>query len=157
LEKRKENLESLKEKLKDEGITYPQVIMHTVHILKFSEDSSLNRIAPYIFQTLTARSASGRTEFTTRELTEELLGEIWNNLDRELRKRLSNKVRKLLRFCKRNHIQPYLSKKEDIWTIKINDHWKSRNRFREDFQEVVKSLDQRTLFDFGFRAENSEQ
>lgn len=182
----KENLESLKEKLKDEGITYPQVIMDTVIqkkygddfkdpnlrdlfdksveikgkpliILKFSEDSSLNRIAPYIFQTLAARSASGRTEFTTRELTEESLGEIWNNLDRELKKRLSNKVGKFLRFCRRNHLRPYLSKEKGTWTIRINDHWKSRNRFRKDFQEVVKSLDQKTLFDFGFRTENSEQ
>ena len=90
----KGNLEKLKEKLEDKGITYPQVIMNGIiqkkygnnfrdpilqklfaepvkikgkplAILKFTDDSSLKKIAPYISQTLIARSASGRVEFTT--------------------------------------------------------------------------------------------
>jgi hypothetical protein len=174
----KENLEILKEKLQEEGITYPQVVMNKViqklygddfkdsklqklfaepvkikgnpmMVLRLTEDSPLEKIAPYIFQVLTARSISGTVVFTTRELTEEVMGEIWEKLDNKLKKTLSNKVGFFLRFCKKKYLRSYLSKRGDIWKIQIKDHWKSRKKFSKDFQRVVENLPQRTLFDFG--------
>ncbi|MGD2250520.1 MAG: hypothetical protein PVF58_19150 [Candidatus Methanofastidiosia archaeon] len=178
----KENLEALKEKLEKEGIFYPQVVMNKfiqkkygndfkdpvlqklfsepieikgkpLIILRFSKESSLKKIAPCIFQTLMKRSMSKEDTFTTRELTEESLGEIWENLDRELKKVLCNKVGQFLRHCKRNHLQRYLHKDKDTWKIKVSDHWKTRDRFQKDCRKTVESLDQTTLFDFGVRTE----
>lgn len=137
----KDNLEALKEKLQEKGITYPQVIMNkfvqkkygdnfkdpTLHtlfaepveikgkplmILRFTKESSLKEVAPYIFQALIARSASGRSEFKTRELTEELVGEVWETLDDELQRTLSNKVRLFLNRCKSQDLRFYLSKNQ---------------------------------------------
>ncbi|KYK30965.1 MAG: hypothetical protein HXS48_25650 [Theionarchaea archaeon] len=176
----KENLEALKDKLLEEGITYPQVIMNKViqkkygndfkdtalqklfvepvqikgkplQILRFTENSSLRKIAPYVFQAMAARSASKRVEFTTRELTEELMGEIWDSLDRELQKTLSNKVGLFLRRCKNEYLRPYLGKKENVWRIRVKDHWKSRKKFGEDCKRMVKNLDQTSLYDFVYK------
>lgn len=59
----------------------------------------------------------------------------------------------LLRFCKNKHLGFYLSKKGNIWKIRINYHWKSRDRFSKDCEMALKSLSQKTLFDFGFKTE----
>ena len=181
----KENMESLQEKLEEKGITYPQVIMDGIIqkkygedfkdttlktlfaepveikgspllILKFAEDSPPEKIAPFIFQALMARSISGKIEFTTRELTEEVMTEIWENLDSKLRTTLSGNVGELLRICKNKHLRPYLSKKDEIWEIRINYHWKSRDRFSKDCDLTLKSLSQMTLFDFGVKASRND-
>lgn len=120
-------------------------------ILKFSENSPLKKIAPHIFQALLARSVSGKVEFTTRELTEEVMGDIWENLDGQLKKTLSNKVGQFLRRCRNEHLRPYLSKREEIWRVKVKDYWKSRKRFSEDCQGMIRNLDQTSLYDFMYR------
>ena len=82
--------------------------------------------------------------------------EIWENLDSKLKTALSGKVGELLRFCKSKHLGFYLSKKGNIWKIRINYHWKSRDRFSKDCEMALKSLSQKTLFDFGFKTEKNE-
>lgn len=179
----KENIESLKDRLAEKGITYPQVVidefiqkrygddfkdpvLHKLFnepvkinskpllILKFVEDSSFKKIAPFIFNTLMARSVSKQIAFTSRELTEESLGEIWDNLDRDLQKSLNGKVKKFLRHCRIRGLGEYLSNREDIWTIEINDRWNSRKKFSNDCSRLIQKLDQKELWDFGFEEEN---
>lgn len=120
-------------------------------ILRFTENSPLKKVAHYIFQLLMERLASGKIEFTTRELTKELMGEIWENLDREFQKTLSNKVGLFLRRCKNEYLRPYLSKKENIWKVRVKDHWKSRKKFSEDCRKMVRNLDQKSLYDFLYK------
>lgn len=175
----KKNIEFLKDRLQEKGITYPQVIIDEfiqkrfgddfkdpalqelfcepviinskpLVILKFSKDSSLKKIAPFIFNTLMSRSVSKRTAFTSRELTEESLGDIWDNLDKDLQKSLNGKVKKFLKHCKSNELKDYLSNREDVWTVEINEHWKSRKKFSDDCNLLLKNLSQKMLFDFGF-------
>lgn len=173
-----DNINSLRYKLLDEGIDYPQVIINKyIHkkygrefrdnilqklfnepaeikgkpliILKFDENSSSEKIAPFIFQALMARSVSLKISFTTREFTEDLIGDIWVWLDRKHQRALTNKVRDLLSFCKlQKEMRPYLLKREDIWTIKIKDHWKSKMKFSKDCEKVMRKLNQYTLMDF---------
>ncbi len=179
----KKNIESLKDKLEEKGITYPQVMIDEyiqkisgddfkdpimqelfnepikingkpLDILKFSKGSSLKKMAPYIFNTLMARSVLKKSNFTSRELTAESLGEIWDNLDKELQKVLNGMVKKILKLCKTKDLSPYLSNHEDVWTIEINDHWKSRKKFSDDCNYLIKNLDQKMLWDFGFKEEN---
>ena len=142
----KNNIEILKNQLEKEKITYPQVVIDNViekrygddfkdpllrksfakpveinrkplTILKFTKDSSFKVIAPYIFSSLMARSISGKTHFTSRELVEDALEDVWNNLDRKFRLSLSRKVKNFLKYCKIHELQPYLSSKSDVWTI----------------------------------------
>jgi hypothetical protein len=123
----KENLNTLKDRLQTEGITYPQIIIDNfiqkkfgdnfkdsmlndlflepvkiegkpLEILKFSEDSPYKKIAPYIFNTLMARTVSGKKSFTSRELAEDSIEDIWDNIDSNLKKILSEKVRKFLKY-----------------------------------------------------------
>jgi len=121
-------------------------------IIKFSEDSSFKKIAPHIFNTLMARSVSGLTTFTTRELTENSLEEIWNNLDKDFQKSLNEKVRGFLNRCRTHELRPYLSKREDKWKIKINDHWNSRKKFSDDCNRLMdnleENLEQKMIWDF---------
>jgi hypothetical protein len=117
-------------------------------ILKFSEDSSFKKIAPYIFNTLMARSVSGRIEFTSRDLAGDSLEEIWDRLDGKSQKILSGKVKSFLKHCKTGGLGEYLGNREDIWTIEINDHWKSRKKFSDDCNRLMGNLDQKTLWDF---------
>lgn len=181
----KENLEFLKERLESQGIDYPQVILNHViqkkygrdfkdprlqslfsipveikgkplNVMRFAPDSSLKKIAPYVFQTLISRILNGNTEFTTRELAGETLGEIREYLDSQLVKALSSKMGEFLRTCRKTHLRKYLSKDGETWRIRVNDHWKSRNRFRQDCQKVVEDLDQTTLFDFGVRKDRDQ-
>lgn len=171
------NIETLKDRLEEEGITYPQVVIDDVvekrygedfkdpllrdffakqvkingkplTILKFTKDSSFKVIAPYIFSSLMARSILRKTQFTSRELAEDELKEIWSNLDRTLRTSLSRKVRDFLRYCKRHELRQYLSNREDDWAIIINEHWKSRKKFSDDCKALIGGLDQKTLWDF---------
>ena len=171
------NIETLKDRLEEEGITYPQVVIDDVvekrygedfkdpllrdffakqvkingkplTILKFTKDSSFKVIAPYIFSSLMARSILRKTQFTSRELAEDELKEIWSNLDSTLRTSLSRKVRDFLRYCKRHELRQYLSNREDDWAIIINEHWKSRKKFSDDCKALIGGLDQKTLWDF---------
>ena len=179
----KKNIEVLKDKLQEKGITFPQVVIDEfiqkkfgddfkdailqelfnkplkierkpMVILKFSKDSSVKKIAPFIFSTLMSRSVSKQTAFTSRELTEESLGDIWDNLDKDLQKSLNGKVRKFLKHCKSHELKDYLSNNEDIWKIEINEHWKSRKKFSDDCDLLIQNLRQKILFDFGFEEEN---
>jgi len=179
----KENIESLKDRLAEKGIKYPQVVIDEfiqkrygddfkdpvlrelfsepvkinskpLLIIKFVEDSPFKKIAPFIFNTLMARSVSRRTTFTSRELTEESLGEIWDHLDKDLQKSLNGKIRKFLKHCKSHELKDYLSNREDAWTIEINEHWKSRKKFSDDCNHLMRNLSQKILFDFGFEEEN---
>ena len=163
--------------MEEEGITYPQVVIDDVvekrygedfkdpllrdffakqvkingkplTILKFTKDSSFKVIAPYIFSSLMAISILRKTQFTSRELAEDELKEIWSNLDRTLRTSLSRKVRDFLRYCKRHELRQYLSNREDDWAIIINEHWKSRKKFSDDCKALIGGLDQKTLWDF---------
>jgi hypothetical protein len=172
------NMDALADRLQAEGITYPQVMVDEfirkvagddfkdpvlrdlfrepvringkhLTILKFSEDSSFKKIAPYIFNTLMARSVSGRIEFTSRDLAGDSLEEIWDHLDDKSQKILSGKVRSFLKHCKTGGLGEYLSNREDVWTIEINDHWKSRKKFSDDCDRLMGNLDQKTLWDFG--------
>jgi hypothetical protein len=86
--------------------------------------------------------------FTSRELTQDALDNIWKNLDTPLQTNLSRKVRRFLRYSKTHELSPYLSNREDIWTIEINEHWKSRKKFTKDCRYLIKGLDQTTLWDF---------
>jgi hypothetical protein len=178
------NIEALKDRMQEKGITYPQVIIDEfiqkrfgddfkdtklqelfseskkinrkpLVILKFSEDSSDKKIAPYLFNTLMARSVSGKKSFTARELTEESLEEIWNNLDSKLKTILSGKVKSFLKHCKTHGLRPYLSNQDDIWTIEINDHWNSRKKFSDDCNHLMDNLGQKILWDYPeFHEEN---
>ena len=171
------NMGALADRLQAEEITYPQVMMDDfirkvsgddfkdpvlrdlfrepvrIHgkpltVLKFSEDSSFKKIAPYIFNTLMARSVSGRIEFTSRDLAGDSLEEIWDHLDRKSQKILSGKVKSFLKHCKTGGLGEYLSNREDVWAIEINDHWKSRKKFSDDCNRLMGNLDQKTLWDF---------
>ena len=126
-------------------------------ILKFSEDSSFKKIAPYIFNTLMARSVLGRIEFTSRDLAGDSLEEIWDHLDRKSQKILSGKVKSFLKHCKTGGLGEYLSNREDVWTIEINVHWKSRKRFSDDCDRLMGNLDQKTLWDFGGFGDGDDQ
>ncbi|MFA4957019.1 MAG: hypothetical protein WC556_08630 [Candidatus Methanoperedens sp.] len=179
----KENIESLKDRLAEKGITYPQVVIDEfiqkrygddfkdpvlrelfsepvkinskpLLIIKFVEDSPFKKIAPFIFNTLMSRSVSRRTTFTSRELTEESLGEIWDHLDKDLQKSLNGKIRRFLKHCKSHELNDYLSNREDVWIIEINEHWKSRKKFSDDCNRLMGNLSQKILFDFGFEEEN---
>lgn len=173
-----DNINSLKDKLLNEGIDYPQVTIDKyIHkkygrdfkdselqtlfnepveikgkpliILKFDQDSPKEKIAPFVFQSLMARSVNSRETFTTREFTEELIGEVWDSIDGKLQTALSSKVGSLLSFCKsQRELRPYLFKRENIWTIRIKDHWKSKKKFGEDCEKVMGKLNQWTLIDF---------
>ncbi len=102
-----------------------------------------------------ARSVSGKKSFTARELAEDSLEEIWNNLDSKFKTILSGKVKSFLKHCKTNELRPYLSNKDDIWTIEINDHWKSRKKFSDDCNHLMDNLGQRILWDYPeFHEEN---
>lgn len=173
-----DNLYYLNNKLLNEGIEYPQVLINNkiykkfgrdfkdlklknlfskeieikskpLIILKFDENSSQERVAPFVFQELMARSMSSKATFTTREFTEDLIGEIWLSLDSKLQQSINNKVKDVLTFCKlQREIRPYLAKRDDVWTIKIKDHWKSKKKFSANCEKVMGKLNQCTLINF---------
>ena len=173
----RDNLMHLKEQLTGKGIDYPQVILdktvEQIHgrsfkdpklndlfsesveikskaplILKFTDSSPVKRIAPFIFTTLMSRSITGRNKFKVRNLTEEVMDDIWDNLDKNVQNTLVEKVRAILRQCKRKQLSNYLKNSEDVWSISITDHWKSRKKFSDDCNRFIHELDQKELFDF---------
>lgn len=173
----RDNLIHLKEKLTRKGIDYPQVILdktvEQIHgrsfkdpklndlfsesveikskaplILKFTDSSPVKRIAPFIFTTLMSRSITGRNKFKVRNLTEEVMDDIWDNLDKNVQNTLVEKVRAILHQCKRKQLSNYLKNSEDVWSISITDHWKSRKKFSDDCNRFIHELDQKELFDF---------
>ena len=173
----KDNLIKLKQKLLEEGIDYSQVILSSeikkVHgrsfkdpllenlfsdsvvvkskpplMLRFTEGSSFKRIAPYVFNTLMSRSLSGKTQFKVQEITAEIVGEIWDKLDKNLKKAMVKKMKRFLNICKKENLKDYLQNNKDLWVITIGDHWKSRKKFSDDCNRLINGLKQKKLFDF---------
>ena len=172
-----DNLMHLNDQLSKEGIDYPQVILdgtveqingrpfkdqtlkklflepveiksHAPLILKFTDSSPTKRIAPFVFTTLMSRSITGRNKFKVRDLTEEVMDDIWDNLDKNLQKTLVDKMKSFLRRCQRKQLKSYLHNNDDIWNVTITDHWKSRKKFSDDCNKFIHGLDQKELFDF---------
>lgn len=172
-----DNLVHLNDQLSKEGIDYPQVILdgtveqingrpfkdqtlkdlfskpveiksHAPLILKFTGSSPTKRIAPFVFTTLMSRSITGRNKFKVRDLTEEVMDDIWDNLDKNLQKTLVDKMKSFLRRCQRKQLKSYLYNNDDIWNVTITDHWKSRKKFSDDCNKFIHELDQKELFDF---------
>jgi hypothetical protein len=133
------NFEILIQRLKENGITYPQVKIDTViqkisgddfkdseliglfsdavriegkplHIIKFSTNSLHEDIAPYIIQALMARSIKGSPSFTTRDLTREIFEDIWDSFDTKYQTSLCKKVGAILKMAKNNQLNTYLKK-----------------------------------------------
>jgi len=173
----KRNLELLKDRLEKDGINYPQVMIDEIiqrrygdnfkdnklkkffnepiavngqplNILKFSVDSSDKKIAPFIFNSLIAWSVLGRKAFTPRELAENSIDTLWNSMDTKLQHALTKKIKNFLRYCKSRELSAYLQNRDDVWTIEINDHWKSRKRFSEDCDKLIKNLDQVSIWEY---------
>jgi len=173
----KDNLIKLKHRLLEEGIDYSQIILSNeikkIHgrsfkdplleslfsdsvavkskpplLLRFTEGSSDKRIAPFVFNTLMSRSLSGKTQFRVQEITAEVVGEIWNKLDKDLKRTMVKKMKKFLNICKRKHLKDYLQNNEDLWVINIGEHWKTRTKFSDDCNRLINSLNQKELFDF---------
>jgi len=172
-----DNLMHLNDQLSKEGIDYPQVVLdgtveqingrpfkdqmlndlfsepdeiksHAPLILKFTDSSPAKKIAPFVFTTLMSRSITGRNQFKVRDLTKEVMGNIWDNLDKNLQKTLVDKMKTFLRRCQRKQLKSYLHNNDDVWNIAITDHWKSRKKFTDDCNKFLHGLDQKELFDF---------
>ncbi|CAD6493489.1 MAG: hypothetical protein DIAAKJNI_00506 [Candidatus Argoarchaeum ethanivorans] len=73
---------------------------------------------------------------------------IWDNLDKNVQNTLVEKVRTILRQCKRKQLSNYLKNSEDVWSISITNHWKSRKKFSDDCNCFIHELNQKELFDF---------
>jgi len=173
----KRNLELLKDRLKKDGINYPQVMIDEIiqrrygdnfkdkklktffnepvavygqplNILKFSVDRSDKKIAPFIFNSLIAWSVLGRKTFTPRELAENSIDTLWNSMDTKLQQALTKKIKNFLRYCKSRELSAYLQNRDDVWTIEINDHWKSRKRFSEDCDKLIENLAQVSIWEY---------
>lgn len=173
----KDNLVKLKHKLLEEGIDYSQVILSNeikkIHgrsfkdpllenlfsysvavkskpplMLRFTGESSNKRIAPFVFNTLMSRSLSGKTQFKVQEITAEVVGEIWDKLDKDLKRAMTKKMKRFLNICKRKYLKDYLQNNEDLWIITIGEHWKTRKKFSDDCNRLINSLNQKDLFDF---------
>lgn len=174
----KNNIDKLKDKLKSEGIEYPQVILdgyiekvagnsfkdpqleeqfttkqsidgHCPLTLKFSDESTKKLIAAEVIKIFMSRCISGQKEFTSKELTKEMVGEIWDKLDSELQKTLNHKVSKVLAACWGNkEFKTYFKKTDGKYSIEVNDNWKSRRKFSIECNKFIKNLDQKTLLDF---------
>jgi hypothetical protein len=179
----KANLIKLNQKLLEEGIDYSQVILSSEIkkiygrsfkdplleslfsdsvvvkskpplMLRFTEGSDFKRIAPFVFNTLMSRSLYGKTQFKVQEITAEIVGEVWDKLDKDLKKSMIKKVKRFLNICKRKHLKGYLQNNKDSWVITIGDHWKSRKKFSDDCDRLINSLNQRELFEFFKFAKN---
>ena len=173
----RDNLMHLNNLLSEGGINYPQVVLDGIVkqidgrpfrdpnlnnlfsepielisnaplILKFAVDSPIKRFAPFIFSGLMSRSIIDKKSFKVVELTEEVMGDIWDNLDKDLKKDLVAKVKNFLRQCKSKQLKNYLRNDAEVWTITISNHWKSRKKFSDDCNLFIQDLSQKGLFDF---------
>ena len=129
-----------------------------LNIIKFDNNSTPEDIAPYVIQDLMQRVELNRTVFKTRDLAKDIFGDAWDDLDETFKAELSRKINKFLRnYCKtpRNKIgvkrrrrkvrklprlDKYLSKNNDVWTINVKDHWKSKDAFQKDCNELMKYI-----------------
>lgn len=173
-----DNIELLSHRLSEIEITYPQVKIDKViqkvagndfkdpelmtlflnaveikgkplQILKFSVNSSREDIAPHVFQAIVARSINDDPSiFTVRDLAQEIFEDTWDSLDSKFQKALCEKIKEILRFAKKDQLNPYLRNNGEKWSIKIRDHWKSRKKFAQDCQKVIQNFPQRTLHDW---------
>ena len=173
-----DNIEVIKDTFAREGIDYPQIKIteyigkkygkdfkdeklrdlfnrsieltsKPLLILKFDENSTLEEIAPFVFNTLMSRLVEGKVDFTTREFTEDVIGDIWSSFDQEFQRSLNNKVKSILNYCKiQREFKHFLMKKGEIWTINVKPHWKSRIKFCQNCEKMMRKLRQSRLTDF---------
>lgn len=83
----------------------------------FDEESSNSEIAPYVVRTLIAFARQNKPQFTSDEITRDIIGSLWEHFGDLKKKNLEHKVSSILGKAKVKELRDFLKKSEGYWTL----------------------------------------
>ncbi len=83
----------------------------------FDEVSTNSEVAPYVVRTLIAFARQNKPQFTSDEITRDIIGSLWEHFGDLKKKNLTNKVSSVLGKAKVKELQGFLKKSEGYWTL----------------------------------------
>lgn len=83
----------------------------------FDENSSDSEIAPLIMQTLVSFARQNKPHFKSDEITQDIVGSLWEHFGAGLRKNLVNKVKSILGKAQVRELRGFLSKNGPYWSL----------------------------------------
>jgi hypothetical protein len=85
--------------------------------LPFDEDSSDSEIAPLIMQTLVSFARQNKPHFESDEITQDIVGSLWEHFGAGLKRKLVNKVKLILGKAQVRELRGFLKKKGQYWSL----------------------------------------
>lgn len=83
----------------------------------FDENSSDSEVAPLIMQTLVSFARQNKPHFKSDEITQDIVGSLWEHFGGGLKKKLVNKVKSILGKAQVRELRGFLSKNGLYWSL----------------------------------------
>ena len=83
----------------------------------FDENSSDSEVAPLIMQTLVSFARQNKPHFKSDEITQDIVGSLWEHFGAGLRKTLVNKVKSILGKAQVRELRGFLNKNGPYWSL----------------------------------------
>ncbi|MCX5991118.1 MAG: hypothetical protein NTZ04_02115 [Chloroflexi bacterium] len=83
----------------------------------FDEDSSDSEVAPHVIQTLVAFATQNKPHFKSDEITQDMVGSLWEHFGPQKKKKLVNKVKSILGKAQVRELSGFLKRNEELWAL----------------------------------------
>jgi hypothetical protein len=83
----------------------------------FDEGSSDSEIAPIVMQTVVSFARQNKPHFTGEEITQDVVGSLWEHFGISKKKKLTDKVSSILGKAQVQELQGFLRKKGQYWSL----------------------------------------
>lgn len=83
----------------------------------FDENSSDSEVAPFIMQTLVSFAKQNKPHFRGEEITQDIVGSLWEHYGAALRRKLVNKVKSILGKAQVTELRGFLKRKGPYWSL----------------------------------------
>lgn len=83
----------------------------------FDDKSSNSQIAPFVVRTLVAFARQNKPQFTSEEITRDIIGSLWEHFGDQKKREIINKVSAILGKAKVKELRDFLKRTEGYWTL----------------------------------------
>ena len=83
----------------------------------FDEDSSDSEVAPLVVQTLVSFASQNKPHFKSEEITQDIIGSLWEHFGRQKKKQLVDKVKAILGKAKIRELHGFLERRGEHWSL----------------------------------------
>jgi hypothetical protein len=85
--------------------------------IPFDENSSDSEVAPWVMQTIVAFARQNKPHFKSDEITQDIIGSLWEHFGGQKKKNLINRVSSVLGEAQVRELRGFLKKERGLWSL----------------------------------------